>query len=341
VPVDFNVTVTGASAVIAPDSIQLPSSGRCAGPTSTDLETLALPERRLGSHGYDLSGQTTFGAGPFTVTATSTLEALLNPPASAGGLGLLSLSSTAPVSTISVAPRPVHPSTHHTLIESSTLVYRVEGYSGALTTSFAGLAPPSCAPLGACGTTGNLTETFTSTGTLVFSGSRLVKHRVSAAAALRDLRAGRLGVFSSFGGTPINELVSETLTGPGTSTCDDQAESGVSGNQTSARGHEIGFALGVNFFAEEPGTGDPLRTRCPGPSDADVSGSGPLASARLATSALGAHTVTITFHSAGSFSSGAYGGQRGGSLALTLVLVRASGGTRRVTTSRGIPLPLP
>jgi hypothetical protein len=334
VPVDvvFHVADAGGlRAVVDPGgSGQLPSAGRCAGPTAGDLSALTLPARKLGSHGYDFSGQTSFGAGPFTVTVASTVRALFSRGLTGlGGIGVLSTSTT---STGVVIGTPV-PKLPTRLQEHAELDYRVKGLTGALTTTFAGLAPPLCDALGACRTTGTVHETFTAGGVVSFIGMRMVKHRVGTRAALADLRAGRLGVYDSFQGLPIEETATETLTGPDGATCSDRRLEGPFRPAPSpTRGHVIELKLtgGQQPFFFGGGGLDAFRTRCPGPSAADVLGTSPLAAATLPVSALGAHALTITLGGGGSFTASAYAGKRAGSLVLSLVLEHARGGTSRV-----------
>ena len=328
VPTDFILGVKRTNAGVlravleAGDSNQLPSAGRCAGPTATDLSALALPARRLGRHGDDLSGQTTFGAGPFTVTAISTVRALFG-TGSLGGIG----SSTGTVSTGSSSPAPGFT----TLEEHAEVDYRIEGLRGALSTTFAGLAAPLCEPLGACGTTGSLDQSFSTGGVLSFGGSRTVKRREGSRTALEDLRAGRLDLSSSFGASPIEETVTETLAEQDGATCSDrQTQPQLSSASNSVGRHAFALVLGPNEQAEGgAGTSDPLRTRCPGPSEADVLGSSPLAQATIPASALGDRRLTIAFLGGGSFTGGDYGGARAGSVILSLRLEHASGGTTR------------
>ena len=342
VPVDFDLGFRhqGAGDLVAvveqENSLQLPSAGRCAGPTVADLSALELPARRLGSHGYDLSGQTTFGAGPFTVTAISTVRAVFTRGTSGiGGIG--------GISTATAVGHSTPPSRLRTVLEEHAEIdYRIEGLAGALTTTFAGLPPPLCDPLGACGTTGELTESFTTSGVLTFFGSRLVKHRAGSRAALAALRSGRLEVYDSFDGIPIEETVTETLAAPNGTACFDRVTEGpLSAVPNGAGRHAVELKLaggaGPQYFG--PGGIDALRTRCPGPSAADVLGTSPLATATLPVSALGAHRLALTFQSGGSFTGSAYTGQRGGSIVLTLVFEHASGGTIRFPRAPILPPP--
>jgi len=346
VPVDVLFVVKhgagGLQAVLeSTSSPQPPSAGRCAGPTAADLSGLALPARKLGSHGYDLSGQTTFGAGPFTVTAISTVRALFaRGGTNSGGIG--GLGGIGSVPGILSVGRPVPmPRAPTTLEEHAEVDYRIEGLSGALSTSFAGLAAPLCAPLGACGVTGELQESFSGGGVISFVGSRKVKHRVGERAALADLRSGRLGLGGGLEGLPIAETTTETLTGPDGTVCSDrQTASALPASGLSSIGRR-----GVALILGPYGAGgpslfgvDPLRTRCPGPSAVDVLGSSPLARASILASTLGAHRLEVTFQRRGSFTGSAYQGERGGSVVLSLVFERARGGTSRVPV--GPPFPI-
>lgn len=350
VPVDFQLSIREQSAggplatVESGPSQSLPSAGRCAGPTAGDLAALALPARKLGSHGYDLSGETNFGAGPFTVTAISTLRVVFIRGSAATGVipgvnvGIPSAISGS-LSTVvgRSAPAPKLPVTYE---EHAEVSYRIEGLQGAFTTDFSALDPPLCDSLGACGTTGQLSQSFSAGGMLNFSGFRFVKRRVGSRAALAALRAGRLDLFNSFDGIPITETAAETLAGPDGATCADQSTVGpLTGQSTITRGHAIELKLtgGGQANVYGPPGADPFRTRCPGPSAADVLRAAPLAAATLPVSSLGARSLSLTFRAGGSFTGSAYAGHRSGSVVLSLVYAGASGGTHRV---RVPPIPL-
>jgi hypothetical protein len=138
---------------------QLPSSGRCAGPTAADVARLKLPERRLGGSSYDLSGEVTLGAGPYTVNVVSSLKAISQP---AGG------------SSTSTQTNP-EPNKKTVLVETASYDYTIPPSTGRLTVSFAGLPDPDCESLGACDTTGTLEDQLRIGGrTLSIEGSRLV-----------------------------------------------------------------------------------------------------------------------------------------------------------------------
>jgi hypothetical protein len=340
VPVDFQLAVRhtgGTHAVIeVSQSPQLPAGGRCAGPTPADLAALVLPARPLGSGGYDFSGRTTFGAGPFTVTAISTVRA----PFTHGSAGLGSVGAPGAITSIAVGPAPTAPRLPTVLQEHAEIAYRVVAVTGGLATAFAGLAPPLCSPLGACGTAGTVTETFKTSGTISFFGTRTVKRRVSAGRTLADLRAGRLAVYTSFDGLPIAETATETVTGPGTLSCADTRTEGPFPGQSSRRGRhaiELAFAGSGGTFVFGDGGIDPLRTRCPGPASADVVANGPLAAATVPLSTLGRRPLSLTFTGGGPFTGSAYTGQRGGSVVLSLIFAHASGGTTRTPVFPGPP----
>jgi hypothetical protein len=333
VPVDVLFAIRRSHATPNQDfAIELPSAGRCAGPTAADLLALSLPARGLGRHGYDLSGGMTFGAGPFTVTATSSLRTVLQ--GSGGAIVTTSTSGSFPLAPPRVLPRRL-------LSEHADAVYRVAAATGSFTTTFSGLAPPLCDPLGACGASGVLHEIVAAGGTVRFSGTRVVKRRVNARKALTDLKDGRLGFGLS--GPPISGTLSETLAQADGTTCADTVERATPLMQ--APGPDTTVALGPGAFSfGGPGmTSDPLRTRCPGPSAGDVLGRSALATATVPMHALGDPRLILTFTSghAGSFSAGDYAGERTGTVVLTLVLVRAGGGTVRTPPFPTIPPRLP
>jgi hypothetical protein len=335
VPVDVLFAIRRSHAT--PDqnlSIEPPSAGRCAGPTAADLLAVSLPARRLGRHGYDLSGDVTFGAGPFTVTATSSLRTVIQ----ASGPAIVGTSTSGSISAGPVPPRALP---RPLLSEHADAVYRIAATTGSFTTTFSGLAPPLCDPLGACGTSGALHETAGTGGTVRFSGARVVSRRVGARKALADLRAGRLGF--GFSGSPISGTLSETLTQADGTTCADTDMRATPLMQAPGPASAIALGPGAFPFGGPDTISDPLRTRCPGPSARDILGRSALATATVPMNALGDRRLTLTFAhgNAGSFVAGDYAGERTGTVVLTLVLVRASAGTVRTAPFPPIPPRLP
>lgn len=340
VPVDFSLSVrrvggTPRTTINVPESIGLPSGGRCGGPTGADLGGLSLPARRFGAHGYDMSGQSSFRGGPFTITAFSTVRAHITYGPQGGGPfgGVGSISGT----TSGTSPPP---KSRHALEESATVVYRVTGLSGTLTTTFAALAAPLCEPLGACGTSGHIAQSFAMGGTVSFSGTRVVGRRVSARAALADLRHGRLALFDTFGSSRLRTTVDETIAGSDGSRCSDRivANLGAGGNRARHASDELSLAASPGAFPS--GGIDPFRTRCPGPSAVDILGpsSRPLAAATVRAAQLGDRRLAIVFGTRGTFSGTAHAGRRSGSVVLSLSLVRTRAVTRRVTLFQSLPV---
>jgi hypothetical protein len=339
VPVDVFLTVRktrgGPRATLDPsDALSTPSSGRCAGPTAADISAMKLPARRLGSRGYDLSGQTTVAVGPFELTAISTVRAHFTYGNQRGGLGGLGAFSG-----FGGGPRPGKP--HPALQESAVARYRVTGVSGALDTDFAAVAPPLCDGLGVCGATGSLTQTISTHGTVIFAGTRLVSHRVGRSGALADLRRGRLLLFDTFGARPIHETVAETLTQTDAARCTDTSSLELAAPPFTGA-HPGVDELALPASVEDLGFGapDPFRTRCAGPSGADITGpgGGPVATATVTAGELGGHHLSITFRPRAAFHGQDYSGRRTGSVVVSMTLVRQSGGTRRVKRFAHEPL---
>ncbi|MGH2875216.1 MAG: hypothetical protein ACRDLV_03075, partial [Solirubrobacteraceae bacterium] len=335
VPVDLQISLAGHGdlAHALTQGYSGASSGRCAGPAASDLVKLTFPARRLPGGDYDLSGTRTFGAGPFTITAVSTLRMIVSrSPIAFPGFPVV------PGTWSSSSGINISSKLHPALVEQATYDYRLVRVAGSLTTTFAGEADPMCRPLGACGASGRIDASLAGHGTVEFSGSRRVGHRTGAAAALADLRAGRMAVFDTLGSLSLRETTSETLTATG-----DACTNRITQPLALATS---GFHHGAERVVLGPGpdsslgfeTGaDLLRTRCPGPSLQDVAGGGSLAQTTLAAGALGDHRIKLVLSSSRPFSGSAYTGTRAGTIVLMLALVRAHGETRRVNVPPGFP----
>jgi hypothetical protein len=346
VPVDFALAVrrTGGAphtTIDAPTSLALPSAGHCAGPTGRDLSRLSLPARPFGAHGYDMSGTSSFTGGPFQVTAFSSVRAHITFGSNGGPLPFGGGFFSGSGGSRSASPVKARPA----LEESAAVVYRMTGIRGSLTTAFAGLAPPVCAALGACGAAGRLMQSFTTRGRLTFSGSRIVARRVGRTAALADLRHGRLRLFDDFSAAPITVTTNEAITQSDGLACRDTSTMRLGSTSGRIRGttaDELLLSPGAGLFPG--GALDPFRTRCPGPSALDIVGprGAPMATATVTAGELGDRQLTVVFHSGGSFTGSAYRGQRSGSVALFLTLVSRRGVTRRVKVFPGEPtFPIP
>lgn len=295
-----------------------PSAGRCAGPTATDLSALVLPARRLGRRGFDLSGRRSFGAGPFEVTASSRLEALFQ-------------SSTFPF------PPPTGPSGfrfphgHPALTENVEVDYRIASAQGALGASFAGVGAPLCRSLGTCARTGTVSLVLGpgGHGPLAFFGTRMVRRHVTARRALRDLHAGRLSLQDSSSSLSFAGGLTGTLLAPGAPACASALREPVDALSSAVRGRVDRFVLGGDLGVF-PAL-DYLRSRCPGPTTADIAGPGSLAAGSLPVSSLGARRLTLRLAGSGRFDAGGYVGSRQGSLTLRLIRTRIVAGTQRTT----------
>ena len=306
-----------------PDVVQLPSAGRCAGPTAADLSNLLLPLRR-DAHGYDLSGSISLTAGPFAVTLDSGLRVNVirhRLPVVARGGG-----SSGEIT-------PLKTRTH--LVEGAKVTYRVTGITGALTTDFAGLAPPRCDGLGACGAQGQLEQSFATHGALSFRGMRIVARSVGRRDALADMRQGRLSLSDTMDALLIRGHVSETSSQTGGLRCRDTSSFVLPSEYSRSRRDrdELTLAGGASF---DGSVADPFRTRCPGPNAADVLGNAQaIARATVTAGRLGDRRLSITFHGDGPFSGIGYAGRRTGGVVMSLRLEHSSGGTRREISVAG------
>jgi hypothetical protein len=303
---------------------QPPSSGRCAGPTASELGAISLPARRLPGplEAYDLSGQVTLHSGPYLVTVASSLRA--RRPASAPGGGL----------SLGAPPSPPAPRPSERLLEQITVDYRLQRISGTLTTDFRGITDPACLALDACGTSGSLSDAISETGGSVqVQAARFVGRRVSGAAALRDLRAGRLRIEFVAASRAIRGRLSATATWSGGPTCRDQIA-----QELGLNGSVKGTAVDLSLAAVNPGGADILRTHCAGPASVDVLGSGgTIAGATFQVRTLGDRRLHLTLPGSGRFIGPGYEGARGGAVAVDLRLLRVRGGTRAVKGLPGIP----
>jgi hypothetical protein len=331
-PADFSFRIVHAGGrtfarISDADSSQLPAAGRCAGPIGRGFGGLELAARRFGRYSYDLTGQASGTAGPFLVTALSTLRAHITVSRSGGGTSVIGGGG---------------PSVrfHRAFAETANAVYRLASTSGSLTTTFAALGSPQCDPLAACGSSGTIDQTLTGSGTVSFSASRIVAHRVGRAAALADLAAGRLGTLGLVSHARLDLSAAERLTRAGGSTCQDAVTAPLA-LATSSVGPEnrsvVQLTPDTSFgLIGPPGFSDPFRTRCPGPSIADVGGRlfGPFASAPVGRS--GGPAVTLAFARDRAFTGSAYAGRVAGAVELSLVRTRVTAGSRPVSVPIGV-----
>lgn len=294
-----------------------PSSGRCAGPAAAELAAIRLPFKRFGGRrpSFDLTGQKSFTAGPFSGTVVSTIK--LVPARPAGGAFGGSFTSSSGGG--SGQARPVQ-------VETVMLQYRVAGQTGGLAFSFSGGWDPACQILDACGTSGSVGVSINPPRGLTLFASRTVHRRMGRRQALDDLRQGRLELF---GVAPVSGLVNETLHWPDGTNCSDSVPMpvlnlGLGPPGPPARGKTPSVTLATNGTPVV----DVLRTHCPGPGEVEMSGAGgTLAVGSITTSQLLARTSVLSLSDPGEFSGLSYTGSRGGSIRLDLTLTKVSAGT--------------
>jgi hypothetical protein len=334
VPVDLMLRITRAAngarqALPNPgDSVQLPSAGSCAGPTASDLLATKLAVHGRVKHGYDLVGRASFGAGPFLVTAISTIR------------GRFVAQSPSVVSTPPPGGTTRPTGSKSILVEHAEIDYRVASVRGTLRTLFVGLSNPMCLPLGSCGAIGVLSDAVTISRSgprkfrleldrrLIFIATRTVKRRVGSRRALADLRSGRMTAYSA--GVDVAGRLQADVQAPGVPPCVDRTRSSLTLSSKPVRLVQQ-FLLEPNYFFTEPFSGgsDPLRSRRPGPSGADITAGGPLAAGRISDHELGVRRLTLVLTRPGRFTGSGYDGRRTGEVVVTLTLLRESGGTKR------------
>jgi hypothetical protein len=318
--VDFSMLVRGGKAVIGgPFAGDLPSAARCAGPTARDLSKLVLPARRT-SYGYDMSGRTRVGAGPFEVAVSSGLQAHVHSSSDGHRSG-------GPVN--SPPPRA-----RSALTEQVRLSYRLLSFALPLTIVYSGSASPDCATLGSCGLTGTMLGNPTIEGRrLDFFGWRIVKRPLARRAALAELRSGRMQVWDDSDRLGIRTALRVDLSGPAGQTCRNR-------NLSSAMSLSTSVSHGVDHLALDPtpqfGVGfppepDPLRTRCPGPSSAEIQDGGPLATGALPLQKLGAPRLEVPMAGNGHFRDSLYAGTRSINGGIRLQLAAVSFAAKRET----------
>lgn len=325
--------VSGARYVARIDATPV-SAGRCAGPLGSELSNVRLPARRLPGRltGFDLHGATSFAGGPFSGRLTSTVRLV---PERSEQQGFTGGSST------SFAPPPTHPHrVRHILVEFVNARYRITGALGTMTDMLSGAPQPYCVPLDDCGVTGSLALTVAGARSgLLISASRVVKRPVGRRQAITDLRAGVLDDVVPPTVTAVRARVAEQLVQAGVGSCLDTV---ASRPNLSIAGPELfrsGQSIPAKLIAPFDGS-DPLRTHCPGPSGADITGStngfdpfgqAPIGKGSISLSELGSPQIPLLLSDPGPFSGTGYSGTRSGSLGFTLRLTLLSAGTRHET----------
>jgi hypothetical protein len=307
----------GLRAVASPDSVGGPSAGLCSGPTAADLARVTFPVRKLSLTRYEFS-RADSAVGPFDVTAIPNIHVTFSHQGISSGT-----SSGSPAGS---------PPTRQQLLEQASLSYRVTSITGALDTSFSARPGFACQPLGACGTSGHVDVTMTgASGRLVFTGSRLVKHRVSDRQAVADLVSGRIRAAVEPYGLTLATALAGTDAGPGIPTCSDTEPGGPSALSLAPGGRLLLDPAGFGGF----GAGDALRTRCAGPSDGDLESKPALAVGSINVRDAGRRQLTLVLRAGGSSAGSVYAVRRTGAITTRLVLAKESGSTVSERVSEG------
>jgi hypothetical protein len=304
------------------DNGALLSSGRCGGPLPADLPAALVSRpvdsRRLGVRpvAVDLSGRAPIRPGAFNGEVISTLRLTV---------GRAGRSHSQQNGYAEVRSHRL-PRTQVVLLD-----YAVDGVSGAVSTTFAGLPGPGCAPLDSCGVLGSVDYSLDrAPGTVHVLGHRRVHGGGGGLGfALLALRQGRMHARIAF--EPEDNGDTTKVTGPtGTTTermtlpdgtvCRDS----VTGDAPPFGGEVPGLGARALVLgpADQPGI-DVLRTRCPGPAEADAVGAGGLAVAAPQTASLGRQEIDLPLRAGGAFAGPGYAGSRSGQIVLHLSLSRA------------------
>jgi hypothetical protein len=292
------------------------SPGRCAGPALDRAlrrlpgDVLALGRLRRPGTTIDLRGRASFVSGRFSGTVVSTLRART---VRAGGEFAQTIGFARRARLAVRSARRAH-SMRFVLIEAR---YRVTGLSGELATAFQGPPGAECLVLDACGVSGSTTW-----GVLARGGSVVLTAFAPARAsdrglrdAIRDFERGGIGLSYGRVRHAVGATTAEVLRSGG-ATCRDSepAAAPVLGSIELSGGIKVSLG-GANI---EAGTGDWVRTGCPGPTQADVLGSSDLASAVVPASALARRRLDLILRGRSTFGASGYSGSRRSQFVLAL-----------------------
>jgi hypothetical protein len=298
---------------------------RCAGPLTSDVASL-MPARvisegalRRGSARVDFSADGQFAGHGLAGTLHSDV--------------VLRLAKAANALDSPQGPPPKGSRTRR--VRFVQVSYRVERVSGQVVTSVQGLTDPDlCGPLDSCGLLGSITtRPSASSGygyLTAFGSAKHSKHEM-----LRSLGvvAGApppgVETFGGFSWTRDSGSVTSDLSREGAPACADSVPlvgGGTVGIVFSGTHATAGY-LGSGLSA----AGDPLRTRCPGPSGDDAGGDNGLATGRLAPRTFAARRVTLRLSRGGSFEGDGY---RGSTSADLTVVARRTGIQQQVVVEQ-------
>lgn len=302
---------------------------RCAGPHLAEplrgLPRVTIPLPRVGGRPrtVKLASSVPYASGRFSGTVTSDLRVRIRSERPDRG------EVDAPFD--DVGPPPPGPAPTQRFAELR-LRFRIEGFSGAATASFAGRPRPLCVTLDACGATGAVKWAIDGAG-----GDVLVQGVAPARRSDRGLR-GAIAAIRRDGGSEVDGFgefrrgtlgsVAAEVRRPDGATCSD-----LSTAQPPALGMGIGrrrltIALGPRF--EFPG-GDLFATGCPGPTRLDVLGFRPVAVGSAPSAWLARRELPLTLTRKSAFSTVGYGGTADSRFSLRLRRVSA-----RASYNRGV-----
>ena len=272
---------------------------RCAGPLAADLATLlparTISERALLRHPtLDFSADRTFSSHGLSGTLHSTV--------------VLKVVHTERVpNTDSGPPR----GTRRVRRRQLEVDYRIVRVSGAVDTAVKGLPDPDeCGPLDACGLVGSVTlahRASSGTATLyAFASAR--RSRVELRRALGIAPGPRPRGVVRDGAIAWDHdrgSVSSDLTRDGTPACADTAP--VPGGGASLELDFSGRRVTAQYIRDAFGSGDLLRTRCPGPGSSDAARS--IASGSFPLSVFRHRRVTLHLRRGARLTGVGYGGR--------------------------------
>jgi hypothetical protein len=287
--------------------------GRCGGPDLASLvsrlprRSVSLSRLRSRQTTVDLSGRVPFSSGRFSGTVTSTVQLHLGP-------AFRVESHSQP------QPRDIGPPPRERLVRVAEVhaVYRVTGLRGKLAAAFGGLDSPRCERLDACGVAGSASwAVLSGRGTVTLDAEAFVRSSdrgLRGAIAAIDRGSALVSTYGSFRralGTATSDV-----TRPDGAACHDTAPIAAPGLAGSLEARRFPLVLGGEDVY--PAAPDLLRTGCPGPTQSDILGSGPLATASLPASVLARRLVAVRLRAGATFRGAGYAGTWRGGVSLGL-----------------------
>jgi hypothetical protein len=273
---------------------------RCAGPMTGDVSAL-LPARSVtvrtllrGHRTLDYSADRSFSAHGLAGTVHSTVKVRI-----VRGERFSDEEGRPPPGARRIPRRAID------------VTYRVESVSGQVGTDVAGLADPDlCGPLDACGLMGSVTVApKASSGEAHLLASASIRHSRHDLRRALGLAGGgqrpRDVIRYGFVSWPEQGSIHSELARDGVPDCTDDLPLTVDGDLgLDFSGNRMHATYGNSLFGD-----DPLKTRCPGPSGADVTGGASFATAVVPLSALRHARVTLHLGRSYDYTSDGYSGR--------------------------------